>query len=288
MDVKNFPEALRICRKLKDWSQEQVGTEVGASQQTVAGWEKGRSNPRPEAYAKLVEVFGQDSLVAQFPPKDEDLQPQQIRESRVRFRMPSLDIKPTGVDYLRGIASDAVRFRGILQNKAALLANGKTALGAAFLEDTMAHVSPAFRKNFNFALTRGFGPNTKDYVVDYLSDTLCIEVKAVSAAPAAPGAGAVAPAIRAADAGVRQLLVYKAILERQGREVPEHIILYLVDDLGGLSASPMSWSRITFEATMLGIEVRHVGSPEHLADDIERMESGSYWADMLDFDEPTQ
>lgn len=278
MDVKNFPEALRVCRKLKDMSQEEVGHIAGASQQTVAGWERGRSNPRPEAYSKLVDFFGADSLVGQHPPRDEDL-----IATQERFTIKAQMAQPSAVDYLRGIANDRVRFKSFANNNAALLANGKSTLGMAFLEDTIAHIKPELKKNFNFPLTRGFGPNTKNYIVDYLSENICVEVKAVSATNAYPGA--LSPAVRAADAGVRQLLVYKAILERQGREAPEHLILYLVDDVDALSASPMNWSRITFEATMLGIEVRHVGSPIHLADDLERMESGAYWADLSEIEE---
>lgn len=73
MEVKTFPQALRICRKLNEWSQGDVGTAVGASQQAVASWESRRSSPRPETYTKLVEVFGADSLVAKCPPSEDDL-----------------------------------------------------------------------------------------------------------------------------------------------------------------------------------------------------------------------
>lgn len=93
MDVKNFPEALRLSRKLKDLSQGDVGVAVGASQQTVAGWERGRSMPRRAVYAKLVELFGADSLVATFPPKDEDLLPEVLERTAGYAKLDPVHLK---------------------------------------------------------------------------------------------------------------------------------------------------------------------------------------------------
>lgn len=274
MEVKNFPEALRLCRKLKDWSQGDVGTAVGASQQTVAGWEKGRSNPRPDAYAKLVELFGADSPVAKFPPSEEDLA---VTPRYVRWKMPPLaaqEAAPTLV-YNQVAATNMADYINTFTTPSrddSKLPQGKDMFTHEFAQKVKAAAPEAIRQNFDVVLSRGFGNGARNYVADYLGSNVCAEIKEAMTPGSIP---------RAVDDGVRQLLVYKGILEQQGREAPENLVLFVIcntESIANLFRSG-GWSRVTFEAGMLGIEVRLAENPELIAEEIRRMEDGSHWAD---------
>lgn len=63
---ERFGLALKLERKKRKYSQKQLADLVGASQQAVAHWEKGRMLPRAEKGAKLIEIFGASSPLAYF------------------------------------------------------------------------------------------------------------------------------------------------------------------------------------------------------------------------------
>lgn len=53
-----LPKRLRQLRVETRLSQAQLGQKLGVSQQTVAGWEAGRTSPGRPMVARLVDVFG--------------------------------------------------------------------------------------------------------------------------------------------------------------------------------------------------------------------------------------
>jgi transcriptional regulator with XRE-family HTH domain len=257
MEIKKFPDALRMSRKLKDWSQGHVAEEIGASQQTVAGWERGRSSPRPDAYAKLVELFGSDSLVAKHPPTDEDLMV--AREVALPSYWRASAEKLTRED------TDEVRQR---------MAQRVTRIGI-FLQDARLATPEKYRDNFEKAVVRGFGARSRNYMADYLSEEVCAQIKHTSTPFGAQ---------RAVHAGICHLLVLKALLQQQGRKAPETLLLFLVTSpeyLGHIISSS-GWSMTTFESTMLGIDVVLTCAPETVAEAIERAETGIYPEDLQD------
>ena len=52
-----FAENLRMLRRLKRLTQQQLATIVGVDQRTVSAWETGKCEPSFAALAKLCEIF---------------------------------------------------------------------------------------------------------------------------------------------------------------------------------------------------------------------------------------
>lgn len=61
----NFAEHLMSLRKRQGWSQEELGSQIGVTRQTVSKWEMGQSTPELEKLMELSRLFGMsiDQLV---------------------------------------------------------------------------------------------------------------------------------------------------------------------------------------------------------------------------------
>lgn len=61
----NFAEHLTSLRKQRGWSQEELGSQIGVTRQTVSKWEMGQSTPELEKLMELSRLFGMsiDQLV---------------------------------------------------------------------------------------------------------------------------------------------------------------------------------------------------------------------------------
>ncbi len=61
----NFAEHLMSLRKQRGWSQEELGSHIGVTRQTVSKWEMGQSTPELEKLMELSRLFGMsiDQLV---------------------------------------------------------------------------------------------------------------------------------------------------------------------------------------------------------------------------------
>ena len=61
----NFAEHLMSLRKQRGWSQEELGSQIGVTRQTVSKWEMGQSTPELEKLMELSRLFGMsiDQLV---------------------------------------------------------------------------------------------------------------------------------------------------------------------------------------------------------------------------------
>ncbi len=61
----NFAEHLMALRKQRGWSQEELGSQIGVTRQTVSKWEMGQSTPELEKLVELSRLFGMsiDQLV---------------------------------------------------------------------------------------------------------------------------------------------------------------------------------------------------------------------------------
>lgn len=53
----NFAENLMALRKLRGWSQEELGSQIGVTRQTVSKWEMGQSTPELEKLVELAKLF---------------------------------------------------------------------------------------------------------------------------------------------------------------------------------------------------------------------------------------
>ena len=54
----NFAEHLMALRKQRGWSQEELGSQIGVTRQTVSKWEMGQSTPELEKLVELSRLFG--------------------------------------------------------------------------------------------------------------------------------------------------------------------------------------------------------------------------------------
>lgn len=54
----NFAEHLTALRKQRGWSQEELGSQIGVTRQTVSKWEMGQSTPELEKLVELSQLFG--------------------------------------------------------------------------------------------------------------------------------------------------------------------------------------------------------------------------------------
>ena len=61
----SFAENLMALRKQRGWSQEELGSQIGVTRQTVSKWEVGQSTPELEKLVELARLFGMsiDQLV---------------------------------------------------------------------------------------------------------------------------------------------------------------------------------------------------------------------------------
>lgn len=53
----NFAEHLMSLRKQRGWSQEELGSQIGVTRQTVSKWEMGQSTPELEKLVELAKLF---------------------------------------------------------------------------------------------------------------------------------------------------------------------------------------------------------------------------------------
>lgn len=54
-----FKDNLRILRKEKRWTQDQLAKMIGVDQRTISAWEKGVCEPSFAMLAKLCEIFNE-------------------------------------------------------------------------------------------------------------------------------------------------------------------------------------------------------------------------------------
>ena len=57
MKTINFGNNLRMLRKSKGYTQEELGTMVGVNKRTISVWETGKCEPSFTLLAKLCEIF---------------------------------------------------------------------------------------------------------------------------------------------------------------------------------------------------------------------------------------
>ena len=58
MKGKSIDQEIVVLRAEKGWTQQQLATELGTSQRTVAAWEAGTSVPRKTMMVKIAKAFG--------------------------------------------------------------------------------------------------------------------------------------------------------------------------------------------------------------------------------------
>ena len=81
----NFAEHLMSLRKRQGWSQEELGSQIGVTRQTVSKWEMGQSTPELEKLMELARLFGMsiDQLVG-LEPAGERPDPWEVSEKPAR------------------------------------------------------------------------------------------------------------------------------------------------------------------------------------------------------------
>jgi transcriptional regulator with XRE-family HTH domain len=69
--LTTYAKALKADREDANLNQDELARRIGSKQQTVSGWEAGKSVPGPHYQAQLVEVFGKHCRVSAIPKRGE-------------------------------------------------------------------------------------------------------------------------------------------------------------------------------------------------------------------------
>jgi transcriptional regulator with XRE-family HTH domain len=71
LTLTTYAKALKADREDAYLNQEELAKRIGSKQQTVSGWESGKSVPGPAYQAKLVEILGKHCRVSAIPKRGE-------------------------------------------------------------------------------------------------------------------------------------------------------------------------------------------------------------------------
>ena len=217
LEEPDFGESLRHERAVHRWSQRELAERIGASQQAIAHWENGRMFPRPEKWAKLREVFGDDSPVAHFA----------LRGQRLTARPKSAIMTNEHAVVGSGIAGGARTLAKCLDNQET----------PPLLGDLKEFLPTPYRANVDKRIFK-LGHRLE---LDYLSDHLAVEIKPIrSASPQT-----------AVNLGLYQLNKARLLLTDKPPEEIDFVLILVgdvPDNLGLLKRS-------TSDALLFGIEL---------------------------------
>lgn len=172
-EAKEFGAALKIERKKYGYTQETLAKLVGASQQAVGHWEKGRMLPRASKWARLIQVFGPASLLTEFVERGQ-IRQQTAEYSRDRERD----------HHLTGVFDAKQSDSGLVDQPSATNVDRETP--NPFLEKkiiwanlrTWLPVSVTLPLGIN--LLENIGKRIKNRItLDYLSDRLAVDIRCI-------------------------------------------------------------------------------------------------------------
>lgn len=231
----HFGEALKLERDERGLSQKQLADLVGGTtQQAVAHWEAGRMYPRPDKWAKLIEIFGKDSLLAEFA--------QQRGQRTERTRSVILDSSPgSAQEYDRTTVSDPGRDTPEVSR-------------CPVTEEIKRFLPPAYHCH----LDRPVGASLNRLELDYLSDRLAVELRRI------PSQGLHQQII---DRGLHYLNKARLLL---ANDPPEVFVLILI---GQNPDNWTLVRRALADAALFGVEVVLKGSVAEAAELIAGVEA---------------
>lgn len=126
----NFAEHLMTLRKQRGWSQEELGSQIGVTRQTVSKWEMGQSTPELEKLVELTRLFGMS--IDQLVGLEEAGERSDPRETPERFS----GVRPRGVVYeyispvkVYGLPLIHIRYGWGLRPAKGIIAIGNVAVG---------------------------------------------------------------------------------------------------------------------------------------------------------------
>ena len=82
-NTPTFGNVLRGERVLRKLTQTNLADMLDTKQQTVAGWEAGKSVPGSRYHDALVEIFGRDSPIAALPKRGDMLIPVEAKNGHI-------------------------------------------------------------------------------------------------------------------------------------------------------------------------------------------------------------
>lgn len=121
-----FAEKLKIERKNKGWSQEELAEKLFVSRQSVSKWENGQNYPSIEIIIKLSDLFG--ITIDELLRSDEELKKKVIKDSK-QLAYPKLKYM-FDVLFLIGVALLIIKLGTVVLNK--LTDSDFTLVGGSF------------------------------------------------------------------------------------------------------------------------------------------------------------
>lgn len=306
--ITTFGKALRAERERMGLTQKELADRVGTVQQSVGGWEAGRSLPRPEMFDKLVEVFGPHSPVAALPPRGQIVQRakygpspmrpfKEINESRIKreldARLARAVEEPVRVYPHQEAAIDGLMSGPVVQSLDSRFANARraTAIRRAHLRDTLRDLLP---EELHRHMEARIPAHHLQARADYISDRLCLEI--IRSGFGSGRSPAEALNVQSARLGMQRLLVSRALLRMCYPTDERTYLLVLltadddgpeaarVENTGARNRAPVFFdssagearalSAVFHEAGLLDLEIQLAGGVADIAAAIEQIERG--------------
>lgn len=246
-----FAKALRSERKRMGLTQARLAEVLGTSQQNIAGMEKGLSLPRPDLHERMVDIFGNTSVIAALPPRrDLLLATEAISKASATASLATFQRQQENLN----TTDDPVK----PEMKVPRLRRDRN-------NDLKALLPPELHNN----VERVLAVFDTFYRVDYLSDKLCVEIKSPANLPSV---------LSAARAAMQQLHIYASVLKQQYKDYPQPMPV-LVHGCMNIWTSPDNNPRgktVVVEGGLMGIRVVIVDTLAQAADFIVKAEKGVY------------
>lgn len=245
--VTTFGKVLKQERERLGLTQTQLAERMKTTQQNIGHWESGRSLPKHDAYEKLLEVFGTDSLLSHLPPRGQ------------------INVGPAGgFTKTRELMVDVVSPDGTSAKIEAVQAWADGATAAQRNQRMEVEVTEALPAHLRHNVERKIDLHGITYRPDYLSDKVCAEVRYVT--------GNRVDVV--SRTGMQQLLLFKNILTAQGKAPAQTLLILVAGDM--MQVVSNAALKMHAEARALGVDLVYCNTPQAAASTIAQCESGRF------------
>lgn len=251
-----FGKALQNERITRGWTQRKLADMLGTSQQNVQGWESGKALPTEKFHQRMLEVFGEDSVLAYL----------QVKRSQV-IVVPSATMTVTRADgsVKSSVTAEPVMFQRRQESVAKIHQPAPPdSFGPVDIRDKLAMEMRSF-----------VDVRVGRWTADYLSSKLCLEIKRVT--------GNRADIM--ARLGMQQLCVLRNVLRKEDKRDRIFALVLVVADLEPALRQP-SLQLMQREAAELDIELLVMSKLESLIDMIDQVEAGAWGSAAVDDFDP--
>lgn len=246
-----FGQQIKEARERKGLTQEQLAKEIGVSQQSVAQWELDKASPRGVRLAQIQRIL-------------------EIQRDNAQVTMRELYDKAAERIALR--ASPPITAGGSIAR-----APGTFEDARQFAQETMLRFAQALPEEFRGGVQQRveFGPLRYD--LDYFSPAVVVEIKAFGPRAMLSRHSTERRPVWVPSQGEIKMMLWNLATLRQLTESTnpdrDFLVFFIVGEGGDVAAPAMSRHRL--EASLHGIDIQIVETPEKAADKVAQYEKRS-------------